>query len=194
MKKLLQVLVVAMMMASLVACSNNDAKPQPTTTPVPTETAEPETTETPEVQPSVEATLESALPEVMAAVYSTFKPEELPMLMQTEVTAENAESFIGTNEVDFKEGLASEPAMSSIPHSVVLLRMNEGADIEATKELIREKIDPRKWVCVGVERDEVIIESQGDLIIVIIDDDTSAEEAHRFDRAKTLQTNFLNLQ
>lgn len=44
----------------------------------------------------------------------------------------------------------------SVPHSVVVIEMNEGADIEAAKQSIKENADGRKWVCVGVEDEDTV--------------------------------------
>ena len=104
------------------------------------------------------------------------------MLSNVEVTKENEENFLGTTDLDFKEALASESMVGSIAHSVVLVRMNEDADIEKAKETIKEKANPRKWIC--VEASNVYVESKGDLIILIMSDE----------KADTLKTNFENLK
>ena len=44
--------------------------------------------------------------------------------------------------------------------------------MEALKQKIFDNCNPRKWVCVGVEKEDVIIKSKGDLIVVIIVEDT----------------------
>ena len=104
----------------------------------------------------------------MTKVYSGLKDDEKPMMLQNiEVTDENVEYYLGT-KVEFKEALASESATGSIAHSVVLVRVNEDADVEKIKKDIKENVDPRKWICVGVEEDEVIVKSKGDLIILIM--------------------------
>ena len=47
---------------------------------------------------------------------------------------------------------------------------------ERIRGTIKENVNPRKWVCVGVEKDDVIIKNKGDLIIVIIVEDTQTRE------------------
>ena len=59
----------------------------------------------------------------------------------------------------------------------MLVKAKEGTDIEVLKTEIKEKVDTRKWICVGVEREEVIVDNIGNTIIMIIDD-TSAEKIH----------------
>lgn len=118
-------------------------------------------------QKNVEGTLE----EIMTKVYADIPEEERPMmLMNTEVTEENVEYFLGTTEVEYEEALASESGVGSIAHSVVLVRVKDNADIEGIKTKIKESVNPRKWVCVGVEEDDVVVKNKGNLIILIMAD------------------------
>ena len=113
--------------------------------------------------------VEGKLEDIMDKWYADIAEDNRPGgLGNMEVNAENVESFIGTNKVEYTEAIASESMMGSIAHSVVLLRVKDASKIEEYKEEIRENVNPRKWVCVGVEKDEVIIENKGDLLVVII--------------------------
>ena len=113
--------------------------------------------------------VEGSLEEIMTKVYANVADDEKPMgLANTEVTDENIEYYLGTSDIEYKEALASESMTGSIAHSVVLVRVKENADVEATKTKIKENVDPRKWICVGVEEDEVVVKSKGDLIILIM--------------------------
>lgn len=115
-----------------------------------------------------EKNVEGTLSEIMTKVYAGTE-NDMPMLSQTEVTDENKAYYFGTDDIEFKEALASEPMMSSIAHSVVLVRLNEGQDAEAVKKTIKENVNPAKWVCVSVEEQNVHVESKGDLVILIMD-------------------------
>jgi len=118
------------------------------------------------------------LEEIMTKIYEGIEEENLPMgLTNMEVTEENVESFLGTSEIEYKEALASESMVGSIAYSVVLVRANNTKDVEDLKTKIEENINPRKWICVGVEKEEVIIKNKGDLIIVIVvgNEDTRAK-------------------
>ena len=120
----------------------------------------------------------------MTKVYASVPEEERPMYLENrEVTKENAEGYIGTNTIDFKEALASESMVTSTAHSVVLIRMNDTKNIEDVKKEIKEKVNPRKWICVGVEN--VIVESRGDLIIVILDDTNGEKILNDFNKLET---------
>lgn len=116
--------------------------------------------------------VEGKLEDLMVKVYSDVKEDEKPMMLENKkVDKENAEYFLGDSKIEFKEALASESGIGSYAHSVVLVRTKENADVEKIKEEIRTKINPRKWICVGIERDEVVVKSKGDLIILIIESD-----------------------
>ena len=88
---------------------------------------------------------------------------------RTEVNDENKAYYFGTDDIEFKEALASEPMINAIAHSVVLVRLNEGQDAEEVKKTIKENVNPAKWVCVQVEEQNVHVESKGDLVILIMD-------------------------
>lgn len=130
--------------------------------------------------------VEGNLTDLMDKVYDGFKEEDLPMALQTnELTEENIEYFIGTKDIKWKEAVVSESMTGSIAHSVVLIRMADDAtskDIEDAKKEIKEKADPRKWIC--VEAEKVYVESKGNLIILIMSDE----------KADTLKTNFEKLK
>ena len=95
--------------------------------------------------------------------------EALPNTMQMEITKENSEYYLGIPNMEFEEAIASEPMMGSVAHSICLVKVKEGTDIETLKKEIKEKVDPRKWICVGVEREDVIVTSKGNFILLVID-------------------------
>ena len=128
-----------------------------------------------------EKNVEGTLEEIMTKVYADLPEEQRPMMLtNVEVTDENVEYYLGTSDIDYKEALASESAVGSIPHSVVLVRVNEGADVEAIKNKIKDSVDPRKWIC--VEAENVIVKSKGDLIILIMTTDGADVLEAGFDR------------
>ena len=118
--------------------------------------------------------VEGTLNEIMTKVYAGIKEDEKPMLANINVleeTPDNVAYYIGTTDIEYEEILVSEPMMGSIAHSVVLVRMKDGADIEGAKEQILQNVNPRKWVCVWVEEEDVIVKNKGDLIILIMVED-----------------------
>ena len=121
--------------------------------------------------------IEGSLEDIMAKVYADIPENERPMmLMNTEINDENVEYFLGSKDIEYEEALASEPGIGSIAHSVVLVRTKKGANIEAIKEKIENSVDPRKWLCVGVEKDDIVVESEGNLIILIMVEDEKTRE------------------
>ena len=121
--------------------------------------------------------IEGSLEDIMAKVYANIPENERPMmLMNTEINDENVEYFLGSKDIEYEEALASEPGIGSIAHSVVLVRTKKGANVEAIKDKIEKNVDPRKWVCVGVEKDDIIVESEGDLIILIMVEDEKTRD------------------
>ena len=114
-----------------------------------------------------EKQVEGTLEEIMTKVYADVPEEERPMMLtNTELTKDNIENYLGTKDIEYKEALASESAVGSIAHSVVLVRMKDGADIESAKKKIKESVNPRKWVC--VEAEKVVVKNKGNLIILIM--------------------------
>ena len=123
---------------------------------------------------NVEGTLEEIMKSINTHAYEGVADDQKPMLGDINVStdmADNIEYYIGTDEIEYEEILASEPMMSSIAYSVVLVRMKDGADIEKAKTEIKENIDPRKWMCVEVPKEDIIVKNKGDLIILIMVED-----------------------
>ncbi len=128
--------------------------------------------------------ISGSLSDIMKEVYKNIPEDELPELINEKVNKDNQEYYLGSSDITYKEALASEPLMSSVAHSVVLVRANSVKDVDNIKKEIKEKIDPRKWVCVGVDEKNVLVESKGDLVILIMDNKY----------ATTIRDNFLNLK
>ena len=158
MKKILTILLIAAMTFGLVACSGSGEKT---------------------------AKVEGSLEEIMDKVYAGIPSENLPMMLENQVVNEETEEwFLGTTDANYKEALARESMVGSIAHSVVLLRNNDGGDVEALKDTIKSSINTNKWICVGIPQEELIVDNIGDLVIVIMADSSIAP---------TLHENFTNL-
>ena len=128
---------------------------------------------------NVEGELTDIMEKVYEKMYADVSEENRPMLMTTDVlnpfegaTEEDInyqiQNAIGESKIDYKEIVVSEPPMTSIAYSVVLVRMQEGANIEEAKKTIKENANPNKWMCVSVPKEDVIVKSKGDLIILIM--------------------------
>ena len=86
--------------------------------------------------------------------------------------------FLGTDKLNFTAGLASESAMTSQAHSVILLRFADAKEAEAAVPVLKESVDPRKWICVGVEK--AVVECNGDLVCIVMDDENGATYLKNF--------------
>lgn len=117
-----------------------------------------------------EAISSMPLEDVMNALYEGIAEEDMPMFGDDVViTNDNVEWYLGTTEAVFDEGLAREPMISSIAHSTVLLRVEDEKQIDETMELVRNSVNTNKWVCVGIDPSELILEKKGNVILMIID-------------------------
>ena len=74
-------------------------------------------------------------------------------------------SILGTDEIDYLEGIVSMPMNSSIAYQCVLLRVNE-EDAATVKQQIKENADLAKWICVSAET--MLIESRGNVIFFVM--------------------------
>lgn len=121
--------------------------------------------------------VEGSLEDLMADVYEDIPEDERPMMLTNiEVNEDNIEYYLGTADIQYEEALASESGVGSIAHSVVLVRVKDDADVESIKSKIKENVDPRKWICVGVEEDDVIVKNRGNLIILIMVEDEASRD------------------
>ena len=103
------------------------------------------------------------------------------MVTTTRITNETAEYYLGLKDLSqVEEAAASESVIGSIAHSVCLVRAKDGVDVEALKEKIRTSVNPRKWICVGVEREDIVMASQGNLILMVINPDIPRQIADSF--------------
>ena len=155
MKKLFALVLCLVMVLTMVACGN--------------ETEETTTTE-PTTEPTTEATVaagdEMSLMEILDGIYEGYT-DELPMLGSMEI--EDAETFEWITFASYVEGYEaaySEPMIGSIAHSVVLVRVPEGTDVEAVRAEIEENHDPRKWVCVEAEKTAVIAHNNTIMLVM----------------------------
>lgn len=130
-----------------------------------------------------QSNIQEPLSDVMKKLYENISEDEMSLLETVDVTKENQEYYLGNVSFNYQEALASEPVMSSIAHSVVLIRLKDTKNIESIKKEIKEKVDPNKWICVGVEDKNVIVVSKGNLILLVMDDEYATQ----------IRDNFLNL-
>ena len=124
-------------------------------TPVPTPAPTPVPTPVPDTR---------SLDELMTKITSNLG--EMPMTGTMPLDSENFEFYTFASFIDGAEGIACEPMMSSIAHSVVLVRLPQGQDAAAFANKMKANADPRKWLC--VEAEKVSVASKGNLALLVM--------------------------
>lgn len=167
MKKLFALLLCIAMLATLIGCAGNDDE----TTAAPETTTEEITTEEPTSEENKEPATakgdEMSLLEIVDELYKGYSEEDLPALETNELTdPETFEWITFIPYVDGYEAVCSEPMMSSIAHSVVLVRVPDGTDVESVRSAIEANLNPAKWVCVEAEKTAVIAHNNTILLIM----------------------------
>jgi len=154
-KRILAAMLAALSMFSFAACSNDEP-----------EVKDDETTAEEETAPAV---YEGTLEELTTAIYEK-QPVEAMMGPTTLIDLADTDAlayYIGVNDAsNIKEASFSEPMIGSIPYSLCLARVEEGADVAALMQGILDGVDMRKWMC--VETDNMIVANHGDVIIMVM--------------------------
>lgn len=75
---------------------------------------------------------------------------------------------------DGVEAMASEPPMSSVAHSVVVVRAKDSEQASALAKEMEQNADPRKWICVEAEKTAVVAHNATVLLVLSFEDVTDA--------------------
>ena len=116
------------------------------------------------------------LSDIMSGIYENadlsddFR-EGLEFFETFELTGDMEMSILGTDEIEYVEGVVSMPMMSSIAYQCVLLRVAEN-DVDTVKQQIKDNADLNKWICVSAET--MLIESRGDVIFFVMGENDTA--------------------
>lgn len=111
----------------------------------------------------------NSLEGIMKSIYEGVELET-PATAITTITADNVEYYLGLKTIDgIEEAIASEPMMSSSAHSVCLVRVKDGTDVTKMMNDIKENVNPQKWICVGVDPENVMVTNKGNLILFVMD-------------------------
>ena len=148
MKKLIALILVVAMAASLVACGNKTAQKAP-----------------------LEGTMEDNAMKVMEIAPVEFMGGIIPVDLND--TSEDGKwavtYFTGLSDAaKITDVAVYESMMGSQAFSLVMVRTAEGADPKAVAEEMKSGIDPRKWICVGA--DEIMAAGYGDTVMFIMVD------------------------
>ena len=126
-----------------------------------------------------EKNISGNLMDIMDKLYTGVKDEEKPMMLtSTEIAKEDFEFYTFVKDVNYKEAIVSESPVGSIPHSVVLIRLENASDASKVVDDIKANANPRKWIC--VEAENVIVKSKGDLVILIMSNELASKVEENF--------------
>ncbi len=119
---------------------------------------------------TTQITAQSPLIDIMGAMYAKTTNFFLGSLMVDAIPEDRMDYFLGvtSDKLPVEEAIFCEPMMTSVAHSVCLVRVKDGVDVEEAKKLIKENVNPRKWICVSVSNVNVV--SIGNLILLVMDD------------------------
>lgn len=189
MKKLLSIVLALTMVLSLAACGGNDAgtttgATENTTGATENTTGVTETTAAPTETAKLEGTMEELLNKVIEVQPVEFMGGVLAIDLAdtTEDGLWAIKSYTGLDNADsITEAAVYEPMMGSIPFSMVMVRVNEGADAKTVAEAMKAGIDQRKWIC--VEADDLLVAGYGDVVMLIMVGSDTGMTAKSFVRA-----------
>lgn len=122
--------------------------------------------------------LEGSCMDIMDRVYETAVLDEglreaMTYYETTIITEDREEYILGTDEVDYTDSAYSAPLMTSVAYQCVVLRIEPDEDILKTKQLLLDKADKRKWMC--VEAESVVVENVGDVVLYVMADKETAD-------------------
>lgn len=141
-------------------------QPKPTEPQKPVEQPKPAEPQKPAEQPKPAEPQKDtrSLNEIMSSILVGMG--ETPMLGEIPLDAETFEFYTFVPFVEGAEGLVSEPMMGSFAHSVVLVRLPDGADVKDFASRVKANANPRKWIC--VEAEEVKVSTKGNLVLLVM--------------------------
>ncbi|NLW12194.1 MAG: hypothetical protein GX028_09290 [Clostridiaceae bacterium] len=123
--------------------------------------------------------LEGSLEDILKQIYEKaelsddFRQWTEEGLLTNEINDENEEYHLGKKGIVFKEAIISEPMMMPSAYALCLIRANEDQDIEALKTEMKDSANPNKWICVGVDEKNVLVDNVGDVVMLVMSDDNA---------------------
>ncbi len=104
------------------------------------------------------------------------KGVQLPDNYITKITKDNFEDYFGDADIDFKEAIVSEANINAIAYMIGIIRLNDNEDTQKAVDTLKKSVDPNRWIC--VVPDSVIIDSNQNVIIIIMDEKNNADTIH----------------
>lgn len=88
------------------------------------------------------------------------------MCDNTIITADQYPYYLFIDYIDGSIAASASAMIGSIAHSVVLLKLPEGADVAAVAADIEANMDPRKWIC--VEAEATMVKTSGQYVLMVM--------------------------
>ena len=120
--------------------------------------------------------LSGSLNDIMTGIYENADLSEdfragLENFETIELSDDIEVSILGTDAIDYEEGIVSMPMMSSVAYQCVLLRVDSDT-VDTVKQQINDNADLNKWICVSAET--MLVESRGDVIFFVMGESDTA--------------------
>ena len=113
---------------------------------------------------------------LISILKTSTKGAQLPDNYITKITKDNFEDYFGDADIDFKEAIVSEANINAIAYMIGIIRLNDNVDTQKSVDILKKSVDPNRWIC--VVPDSVIIDSNQNVIIVIMDEKNNADIIH----------------
>lgn len=144
MKKLIALMLAAVMAVSMIACGGQKKEPLAGT-----------------MEENVMKVMELYPVEFMGGII----PVDLADTSEDGQWAVNYYTGLASSE-SITDIAVYEPMMGSQAFSLVMVRVAEGSDPKAVAQEMSDNIDTRKWICVGA--DEKLVAGYGDVVMLIM--------------------------
>ena len=151
---------------------------KPTEAPVVTPAPTPEVTVAPQAP-------KFTLEEIVESINNSGKVET-GMLGNMPIDAESASYYIGLTEDEFNtyvsEAIANEPMMSSIAHSLCIVKLKDASKVSEVKQKIFDNCNPMKWLCVQPEY--ILVVDSGEYVAFAMTTESNCKGIYEAFKAK----------
>ncbi len=180
-KKITAPLAALLLTALLMGCAGESALTTGSVA-APTASTTAETVKPTSTDGSAEPTKplgDRTLGKLIEEIYANVSGVEFPTLVSRDVSLTDKESFKWVFGIEppaqAVAAAASEPMIGSIPYTVALLQLEDGADPAAVAAAVKAGVDPRKWVCTSATTMETA--HHGNVVFLIMDNDANRANA-----------------
>ncbi len=151
MKKLLVLILTLALTVGLVACSSEGSS------------AEEKTWDSAQLETYLDTVLTSA-------AYSDdgYKEMVASGTQAMEITDDMKEYHLGSADYTYERAVIREPMMSSQAFSALMITTATPEEATALAAELETTVDPNKWVCVGVDPSDVKTATNGNLVFLIM--------------------------